>query len=119
MIMDWIINNWYLIVGGIALLVGLGYVVCKFLGLPTKSQVEKIKEWLLYAVTECEAALGSQTGVLKLRMCYDMFVARFPFVAKIISFEKFSVWVDEALDKMKELLVKNDAVREIVVGYKG
>jgi len=114
--MDWLLNNWYVILGIVAILVATGITVYKFLGLPTASQISKIKEWLLYAVTEAEAALGSQTGILKLRMVYDMFIARFPMVARIISFETFSYWVDEAVDEMRELLEKNEAVKSIVVG---
>ena len=114
--MDWLLNNWYVVLGIIAVLVAAGFAVYKFLGLPTKSQIAKIKEWLLYAVTTAEADLGSQTGILKLRMVYDMFIARFPMVAKIISFNRFSYWVDEALDEMRELLEKNEAVKSVVNG---
>ena len=114
--LNWIIENWYIAIGIIALVIALAVAICKFFGLPTKSQVSKIKEWLLYAVVECEAALGSETGVLKLRMCYDMFVTKFPIVARIVSFERFSQWVDEALDKMRELLEKNEKVKQLVNG---
>ena len=114
--MDWLFENWYVALGIIAVLVAAGFAVYKFFGLPTKSQISKIKEWLLYAVVECEASLGSETGILKLRMCYDMFVARFSLVAKIISFDRFSAWVDEALDEMKELLEENEAIKNVVEG---
>ena len=111
-----LLNNWYVILGIIAVLVAVGIAIYKFLGLPTASQISKIKTWLLYAVTEAEATLGSQTGILKLRMVYDMFIARFPMVAKIVSFDTFSFWVDEALDEMRELLEKNEAVKSVVIG---
>ena len=114
--MNWLLNNWYVILGIAAILVATGITVYKFLGLPTTSQISKIKEWLLYAVTEAEATLGSQTGILKLRMVYDMFIARFPMVAKIISFATFSYWVDEALDDMKELLKTNEVINQLVKG---
>ncbi|MFR6482019.1 MAG: hypothetical protein ACLUPD_10785 [Anaerotignum faecicola] len=45
-------------------------------------QREKVKEWLLLAVTEAEKELGSGTGQLKLRYVYDLFLRRFPAVAK-------------------------------------
>ena len=47
-------------------------------------------------------------------MVYDMFITRFPLVAKIISFNTFSFWVDEALDEMKELLKDNKAVKAVI-----
>lgn len=114
--MEWIIDNWFITLALVALLVVASWAVYVFLGLPTKSQIAKIKEWLLWAVAAAEAELGSETGVLKLRMVYDMFVARFPTVAKVVSFAVFAKWVDEALDTLKELLETNPAIAAIIVG---
>ena len=114
--MEWLFENWFVVVGVVVILVSAGFASYKFLGLPTKDQVAKIKEWLLFAVTEAESELGSQTGILKLRMVYDLFVARFPMAAKAISFATFSYWVDEALDEMRELLASNEAIKEIIQG---
>ena len=47
-------------------------------------------------------------GQLKLRQVYDLFVQRFPAVAAVISFDTFSIWVDEALEQMREMLAKNE-----------
>lgn len=82
--------------------------------LPTKKQTEKIKKWLLYAVTKAEAELGSGTGELKLRHVYDLFLTRFPMLSKFLSFELFSKWVDEALESMKEMLNRNVDVKGLV-----
>lgn len=117
--MEWIIENWALLFGGIAVLAAAGLYIYKFSGLPTPEQVSKVKEWLLFAVMMAEAELGSGTGQLKLRMVYDMFVARFPLVAKVVSFETFSQWVDIALDKMREILATNKAISELVLGTSG
>ena len=103
-IMNWLIENWYLLVGGVALIVVAGFAVYRFVGLPTKAQVAKIKEWLKYAVTMAEKELGGKTGQLKLRMVYDMFVSKFPSVAKLISFDTFASWVDDALEWMNKQL---------------
>ena len=65
-----------------------------------------------------EKELGSGTGKLKLRQVYDMFTARFPWLAKIITFDKFSEMVDEALVTMNELLDSNEAIHEYVDGDK-
>lgn len=75
-----------------------------------------MREWLLYAVTEAERELGGGTGKLKLRQVYDLFVTRFPWLAKIVSFETFSGLVDDALDEMREMLKNNNAVKELVEG---
>ena len=111
-----IIDNWYIVLGVLAVLVAAGFAVYKFAGLPTESQIAKVKEWLLYAVTLAEKELGSGTGEIKLRSVYDIFITKFPLVAKIISFATFSLWVDEALIQMKEILAKNESVKSYVEG---
>ena len=115
--MKYIIENWYIIVGILALLIVAGIYVYKFAGLPTKSQVAKIKEWLLYAVIIAEENFGSGTGELKLRFVYDLFVSRFPLVAKVVSFDTFHFWVKEALEAMEKMLKDNKDIKELV-GYK-
>lgn len=114
--MNWLIDNWSLLVGGVALIVVAGFAVYKFVGLPTKEQVIKIKEWLKYAVTMAEKELGGKTGQLKLRMVYDMFVSKFPSVAKLISFDTFASWVDDALEWMNKQLEANKAIETVVNG---
>lgn len=114
--MEWIIENAPVLVGLLALAIVAFALVYKFWGLPTKDQIAKIKEWLLWAVTEAEINLGSGTGQLKLRYVYDLFIARFPLVARLVSFETFAKWVDEALDAMKEILKTNPAAASLVAG---
>ena len=114
--MELLMNYWYVIVGIIAVLVMIGIAVYKFAGLPTKSQIKKIKEWLLYAVTKAETELGEKTGQLKLHTVYDLFISKFPVAAKLVSFETFSSWVDEALDEMKKMLENNKKIEELVKG---
>lgn len=82
--------------------------------MPTSEQREKVKEWLLWAVTQAEGELGSGTGKLKLRQTYDLFVQRFPAVAMAVSFDTFSLWVDEALKEMQNLLKTNDSIEKIM-----
>ena len=109
-----IADNWYVLVAAAALLVGIAFALHHFLKLPTKDQIAKIKEWLLFAVTEAEKELGGGTGQLKLRQVYDLFVQRFPAVAAVISFDTFSSWVDEALEQMREMLKNNRDVAAYV-----
>ncbi|WP_300414105.1 hypothetical protein [uncultured Oscillibacter sp.] len=114
--MEFIINNWYIIVAGIAVLAVAGVAVYRYFGLPSDTQLAKVREWLLWAVTEAEKELGGGTGKLKLRQVYDLFVTRFPWLAKIVSFELFSDMVDDALDEMREMLANNQAVKALVNG---
>lgn len=74
----------------------------------------KVREWMLYAVTEAERELGGGTGQLKLRKVYDMFLAKFPKLSVFISFATFSSWVDIALDKMREMIEKNAAMQNLI-----
>lgn len=112
--LNFFIENWYFIVTAIVMVVMAGVICWNFFKLPTKEQIAKIKEWLLYAVTEAEKELGGGTGQLKLRQVYDLFVQRFPAVAAVISFDTFSSWVDEALEQMREMLAKNENVAAYV-----
>jgi hypothetical protein len=114
--MDFLISNWFLIVIAIAAIVVGGYSGYVFAKRPTTEQIIKVKEWLLYAVTEAEKVLGSGTGQVKLRYVYDMFLTKFPYLSKAISFESFSVLVDEVLVKFRELLSSNDKLKDYVEG---
>lgn len=109
-----LIDNWYLIVACIAVGVVVGIKVRLWTSQPTSEQVKNIKNWLLYAVTEAEMALGEKTGQLKLHMVYDMAIGKFAWLS-FVPFELFSTWVDEALVTMRDMLSKNDVINNIVV----
>ena len=111
-----LMENWYLVVALLAVAGVIGVCIGKFLNLPSEAQREKVKEWLLWAVTQAEAELGGGTGKLKLRQVYDLFVQRFPQIAMAVSFETFSLWVDEALEQMRALLKNNAKVAKMVKG---
>ena len=81
-----------------------------------KNQLHKVREWLLYAVTMAEKELGSGTGKLKLRYVYDLFLTKFPWLARFVTFEMFSELVDKALEEMRPMLEQNEKVSELVNG---
>ena len=114
--MKMLVENWYIIIALVAVFVVAGCIVYRFLKLPTTAQIEKVKAWLLWAVTNAEKELGSGTGKLKLRQVYDLFVLRFPAVAMAVSFDTFSQWVDDALTEMRKMLDENKAAAELVKG---
>ena len=117
--MKYIVENWFVIVGLIAVCAAGGYAVYVFVKMPSDKQLNKVREWLLYAVTKAEKELGGGTGQIKLRYVYDMFVARFTWLARVISFEAFSMMVDEALERMKKMLESNKAMQTLVSGEAG
>ena len=83
--MKFITENWFMIIALAAVAAGAGYAVYTFVRMPSAKQLEKVREWLLYAVAKAEKELGSGTGQIKLRYVYDMFVARFTWLAKTIT----------------------------------
>ena len=52
--MEFIANNWYILVAAAAAVAVIIYLIMKFFKLPRESQIKKIKEWLLFAVTEAD-----------------------------------------------------------------
>lgn len=114
--MQFIVENWYLIIAAIAVVAFGCYTVYVFAKKPTEAQLRSIRAWMLYAVTEAEKDLGSGTGRLKLRYVYDMFITKFPGLGKVVSFDMVSLMVDEALDEMRQMLETNKAVQEYVNG---
>lgn len=104
----------WVIFAAIVCLAVAAITVIKFIRTPHPEQIAKVKEWLLLAVMEAEKKFGEDTGVLKLRFVYDLFVTKFPWIAKVLTFDRFSVLVDEALNEMRNLLEKSPGLIEAV-----
>ena len=117
-IIELIIKNMGLIIGTIILIALVGLTIKEFIELGKEKQLEKVKEWLLYACIMAEKKLGGGTGQIKLRYVYDLFVEKFSFLKLLVTFEQFSEMVDEALVKMREMLEKNPNVAMLVEGNK-
>lgn len=113
---EFLMNYWWLLILIIAAVSIGGYFLYTFIKMPSTAQLTKVKEWLLYAVTTAEKELGGGTGQIKLRYVYDMFIAKFPYLAKTVSFEAFSFLVDEVLDKFRDMLDNNNNLQIYVKG---
>ncbi len=108
-------NGWVIFAAVVCVAVAITAVI-KFLQTPREEQLNKVREWLLLAVMRAEKEFGADTGVLKLRVVYDLFVTKFPWLAKVISFDRFAALVDDALEEMRNLLAaKPDLLEEIKV----
>lgn len=118
MIMEYLVENWFLIVAAVAVVASVICFVFRFLGMPTEKQKEKVMEWLKWACIEAEQELRNGIGQLKLRKVWNMFcsVPAFTWVARVISFEQFSKWVSDALLEAKKMLISNEALAEHVYG---
>lgn len=114
--MSYIMEYWYMFIVVAAILAFVGSAVFMFFKLPTNEQLSKVKEWLLLAVIQAETELGGGTGQIKLRFVYDLFITRFKWISRMISFETFSFLVDEALEEMREILKTNAAVKTLIEG---
>lgn len=116
--MNNIINDWYIYIGILALVIACIWLVYRFFCLPTEKQLVKVTEWLVFACMKAESELQSGTGKIKLRKVYDAFVSinSFSWIARIISFEKFSEMVKDALKEMKKNLIENPKLAEYVYG---
>lgn len=113
--MNWLINNWGLLLAALA---GAGAAVIwivKFIKLPKEQQLANVRKWLLWAVCQAEKELGGGTGQLKLVKVYDLFVAQFPVLAEWVTFESFSGMVDEALEEMQKLLSLNEKISNFIL----
>lgn len=116
--MNNLINDWYIYMAILAIVVVAIWLIYRFFCLPTEKQLAKVKEWLIWAIIEAEKALQSGTGKLKLRSVYNTFLSipSFSWIARIIGFEEFSKMVDEALETVKMMLCNNATLAAYVYG---
>lgn len=114
-VITWMIDNWYVIFLIAVIIISVIFNFNKWFSLPKDEQIKNIKEWLLYAVMMAEMHYGSGTGKLKLREVYDEFVSKFPWLAKVITFEYFSNLVDEALVEMRKILSENKYIENFII----
>lgn len=114
--MEWLAKNWFILIAFVAVLALTIYSVIFFIKEPKETKLMNLKEWLKWAVVQAEKELGSGTGALKLRMVYDMAIQKYPWLINYITFERFSTWVDEALDWMRKQLETNVSIKQLVNG---
>lgn len=112
--MEFILDNWYWMLCIVVFVCGGTISVVRFCKLAADVRKEKILGWLLQAVLWAEKEFGSGTGRLKLSAVYDKFCERFTWVSRILTFQKFSQLVDDALAQMRELLKENRAIAAVV-----
>lgn len=117
--MNFIVENWYLIVTVIVFLAGGVMAVLRWRSLTSAQKYEQVRGWLLQAVLLAEQQFGSGTGKLKLSSVYDKFCERFPWLAKVLPFETFSGYVDDSLDEMRDILEQNATIASIVEPNEG
>lgn len=108
----------------IAIIIGVVFVVCgvcgiyTFMNKPSGEQLANLLEALKYFVSLAEKELGSGVGQLKLRQVYNLVIEneKFSWVATYMSFEKFSAYVDDALEWMNDQIEKNPNFKKWIEG---
>ena len=102
---------WLIIIFALAAAGTLIYIIIK--------EPQRIKQWLIWACAQAELALGSGTGMLKLREVYDMFITQYPIFSKIIPFSVFQRWTEEALLVFKQWLESNATAQKMFCPQQG
>ena len=101
-IINYLGDNWFFIVLIIDIIISFITFVVGFFKSSVDNKKEKIMAWLVFACEKAENELSSGSGKEKLNMVYNMFIEKFPFISKLVSFEKFSNWVEIILEKNKK-----------------
>ncbi len=112
--MDFIVENVYIIAIVLIMLACAVVFAVRFAKMSKEERYQQIRGWLLQAVIIAEKTFGSGTGALKLSNVYAEFCKQLPWIAKIISFETFKKYVDDALAEMHSILEKNAAIASVV-----
>ncbi len=108
-------DYWFLVLIAIAVVSIVSINLYNWFKKPTAEQLEKVRQWLVFAVAKAEEVLGSGTGQLKLKYVYDMFLTKFPAIGLFISYEQFCQMVEEALAEFKEMLEKNEKIGALYI----
>lgn len=109
-----LVENWIPIVSLSVFVVCIVCSLVRWFSKPRAEQIEDLKEWLKYAVTEAEKELGNGTGSIKLRQVYSKTIVLFPWISVFVSFDQFTEYVKEALVWMENELETNAAIAAYV-----
>lgn len=110
--LNWIMENWFIIVAVIALIFVAVYQYFKFSKLTKKQQLTKIKRTAYILVAEAEFSFGSKAGQAKFNYVYKMLANKFPLFNRIPKEAAYKI-IDEALDELKEALKEERELNEI------
>lgn len=110
--LNWIMENWVIILAFIALILGVVYHYVEFSKLTKKQQLAKIKRTAYILVAEAEFSFGSKAGQAKFNYVYKMLANKFPLFNRIPKEAAYKI-IDEALDELKEALKEEEELNQI------
>lgn len=111
-----LINDWYLYICILCVVVAVVATCERFTKLPKEEQIENIKHWLVWLCIEAERELQTGTGQAKLKRVYSVVCTTFTWVVKLITFEEFSKYTDDALLEAKTMIVNSPKLAEWIYG---
>ena len=109
-----IVENWLLFVIAAVIVLLTVYAVLKFLKLTPEQKLDRVKMALLYMVIEAEKELKRKTGQAKRSKVWNWIVENFPIISLFITEEKFDSMLEEALEKMRNMLESNSSLYDYV-----
>lgn len=110
--MNWIMNNYHIILIAIIILLGIYGVCVRFLKLTPSEQKRRINLILFNACRKAETELGSKTGKAKRAQVYAAFRQQMPIISLFLSEEQYDACLDKALEELKEWFAKNAVAAE-------
>lgn len=113
---QYLIQSWYVLLMVLVTIGGCTSLVVFFINQPSEKKLAQLREWLLWAVVQAEKEWGGGTGQLKLLYVYDLFLIRFPLLARVISFTVFSDLVSQSLVHMRHLIQTNANIKTLIEG---
>ncbi len=106
-ILNWLIENWFLIVIFLCFFGKSIINTINFLLMEPNKRLLFIRENILNLVLKAEEQLGSKTGELKLKLVINSFYKKYPIAKLIISETKLIEVIEESVTEMKNTLKKN------------
>lgn len=95
--MNFIIENWYIVLAFVCLGIVLGMTIYHFVLLPNDKKMAIFKNALANLVKQAEELVGSGNGEKKLEWVYRQVSTQFPFITMFLSDEEFKALVNNAL----------------------
>lgn len=95
--MEWLCENWALLIAFICVGAVVGVYIYKFFELPTGRKMQLFRETLYQLVVKAEKEFGSGKGKEKLEYVYSAIKKQFPFITMFMDLDTFEVMVKGAL----------------------
>lgn len=114
--MKFITENWFVIVAIAAMGGSIGYAIYTFCKMPPEKQLNKVREWLLYAVTTRKRNWEQEQEKSSCGMYMTCSWRGLTGLQRSSRSTCFSMMVDDALEQMKTMLEENEAAQKFVAG---